>query len=34
MDIKYPFHVERTAANVYRLTCEGSVIDVDDITDR
>jgi hypothetical protein len=23
MDIKYPFHVERTAANVYRLTCEG-----------
>jgi acetyl-CoA carboxylase/biotin carboxylase 1 len=29
MDIKYPFHVERTAADVYRLTCEGSVIDVE-----
>jgi acetyl-CoA carboxylase/biotin carboxylase 1 len=29
MDIKYPFHVERTASNVYRLTCEASVIDVD-----
>jgi acetyl-CoA carboxylase/biotin carboxylase 1 len=28
-DIKYPFHVERTASDVLRLTCEGSVIDVD-----
>jgi acetyl-CoA carboxylase/biotin carboxylase 1 len=26
-DIKYPFHVERLAADIYRLTVAGSVID-------
>ena len=26
-DTKYPFHVERLASDVYRLTCAGNVID-------
>jgi acetyl-CoA carboxylase/biotin carboxylase 1 len=26
-DIKYPFHVERLAQDIYRLTCAGNVID-------
>ena len=26
-DTKYPFHVERTADDVYRLTCSGTTIE-------